>query len=133
MESCANQFSHPICTSFDFFISIADTAMKENQTGEVSIVVTTNDQSTYLSPVHFESRRNTASQDELGELMHASRRPSGIVALHRPSIFVAQRKFIMELFTSPNGSSRSLNAPTSVLKENHMQNVQKMRNRQMGK
>lgn len=108
--------------------------MKDNQTGEVSIVVTTNDQSTYLSPVHFESRRETACQDELSELMvQTSRRPSGIVALHRPSIFVAQRKFIMELFASPNGSSRSLNAPTSVLKENHMANVQKMRNRRMGK
>jgi hypothetical protein len=109
--------------------------MKDTQTGEVSIVVTTNDQSTFLSPVHFESRRNTASQDELGDLVHAhsSRRPSGIVALHRPSIFMAQRKFIMDLFTSPNGSSRSLNAPTSVLKENHMANVQKMRNRRMGK
>jgi hypothetical protein len=108
--------------------------MKDNQTGEVSIVVTTNDQSNYLSPVHFESRRNTASQDELGDLvMQTSRRPSGIVALHRPSVFLAQRKFIMDLFTSPNGSSRSLNAPTSVLKENHMANVQKMRNRRMGK
>lgn len=109
--------------------------MKENQTGEVSIVVTTNDQSNYLSPVHFESRRSTGvSHDELGDLvLQTSRRPSGIIALHRPSIFVAQRKFIMDLFASPNGSSRSLNAPTSVLKENHMANVQKMRNRKMGK
>jgi hypothetical protein len=109
--------------------------MKDTNAGEVQIVLTTNDQSTYLSPVHYESRRNTASQDELGELVtvSSSRRPSGVVALHRPSIFMAQRKFMMELFATPNGSSRSLNAPTSVLKENHMANVQKMRNRRIGK
>lgn len=102
--------------------------------GEVSIVVTTNDQQSYLSPVHFSSRRNTADQDELKDLvMQSSRRPSTVIALRRPSMFVAQRKFIMDLFASPNGSSRSLNAPTSVLKENHMANVQKMRNREMGK
>lgn len=115
----------------NIFTNFAVTTMKE--TGEVSIVVTTNDQSSYLTPVHYSSRRNTASQDELGDMVQSSRRPSGIVALHRPSIFMAQRKFIMDLFASPNGSSRSLNAPTSVLKENHMASVQKMRNRRMGK
>lgn len=109
----------------------------KDQSGEVSIVVTTGDPQNYLTPVNFESRRNTASQDELKDLMihaHGSRRPSqGILQLHRPSIFVAQRKFIMELFASPNGSNRSLNAPTHVLKENHMANIQKQRNRRMGK
>lgn len=113
-----------------------DTTMKD-QGGEVSIVVTTSsgcDQNSYLTPVNFESRRNTASQDELKDLvMQTSRRPSQMIALHRPSIFVAQRKFIMDLFTSPNGSNRSLNAPTHVLKENHMASVQKKRNRMMGK
>lgn len=107
--------------------------MKEQQ-GEVAIVVTTNDRSdSYLTPVHFESRRNTADQDEMNHMMHQSRRPSNALALHRPSIFMAQRKFIMELFATPGGSNRSLNAPTSVLKENHMANVQKARNRRMGK
>lgn len=109
--------------------------MKEN--GEVSIVVTSGDTQSFLTPVNFESRRNTASQDELKELkelvLQSSRRGSQMLTLHRPSIFVAQRKFIMDLFTSPNGSNRSLNAPTSVLKENHMANVQKQRNRRMGK
>lgn len=109
----------------------------KDQNGEVSIVVTTmssDNQQSYLTPVNFESRRNTASQDELKDLvLQTSRRPSQMIALHRPSIFTAQRKFIMELFASPNGSNRSLNAPTSVLKENHMANVQKKRNRRMGK
>lgn len=107
----------------------------KDQTGEVSIVVTTNDQQNFLTPVHFESRRNTLGTEEMKDHFstHNSRRASGIVAIHRPSIFVAQRKFIMELFASPNGSNRSLNAPTSVLKENHMANVQKMRNRKVGK
>lgn len=106
-----------------------------SQPAEVSIVVTSNDQNqSFLTPVNFESRRNTAGQDELGELvLQTSRRPSHVVALHRPSIFVAQRKFIMDLFASPNGSNRSLNAPTSVLKENHLQNMQKKKNRRMGK
>ena len=105
-----------------------------NQAGEVSIVVTTNDQQNFLTPVNFESRRNTAGQDELGDfLMTTSRRPSQMIAIRRPSMFVAQRKFILDLFSSPHGSSRSLNAPTSVLKENHMMNVQKKRNRRMGK
>jgi len=105
----------------------------KDQPGEVSIVVTT-DQTSYLTPVTFESRRNTADKDELSEfVMQQSRRQSGIVAIHRPSIFVAQRKFIMDLFATPNGSNRSLNAPAHVLKENHMANVQKMRNRRLGK
>lgn len=112
----------------------ADTTMKDPN-GEVSIVVTTtSDQQSYLTPVNFESRRGTAGTDELKDLvLQSSRRPSQMIAIHRPSIFTAQRKFIMELFASPNGSNRSLNAPTSVLKENHMASVQKKRNRRMGK
>lgn len=101
---------------------------------DISIVVTSNDPQNYLTPVNFESRRNTGSQDELKDLvLQSSRRPSTIVAIHRPSVFMAQRKFIMQLFSSPNGSNRSLNAPTSVLKENHKASVQKKRNRRMGK
>lgn len=108
--------------------------MKDQNEREVSIVVTTNDPQNYLTPVNFESRRNTASQDELKDLvLQSSRRPSTMVAIHRPSIFMAQRKFIMELFASPNGSNRSLNAPTHVLKENHKANIQRQRNRRMGK
>lgn len=108
--------------------------MKDQGDREVSIVVTSNDPQNYLTPVNFESRRNTASQDELKDLvLQSSRRPSMAVAIHRPSIFVAQRKFIMELFASPNGSNRSINAPTAVLKENHKATVQKKRNRRMGK
>lgn len=108
--------------------------MKDTNVGEVSIVVTSNDPQNYLTPTNFESRRGTAGQDELGELvLQTSRRPSQMISIHRPSIFVAQRKFIMELFASPNGSNRSLNAPTSVLKENHMASIQKKRNRMLGK
>lgn len=108
--------------------------MMGNQPGEVSIVVTTTDQS-FLTPVNFESRRNTGDKDELTDLVRqTSRRPSGIVAIHhRPSILLAQRKFIMDLFSSPNGSTRSLNVSATVLKENHRENIQKMRNRRMGK
>lgn len=134
-------------------LSLSGLTMKE-QGNEVSIVVTTSEPQTYLAPVNFESRRGTVTdQDELSDLMmQTSRRPSGIIgeecfgfghskqqraysiiALRRPSMFIAQRKFIMDLFASPNGSNRSLNAPTSVLKENHMANVQKQRNRRMGK
>lgn len=123
-----------------------------NQTGEVSILVTTSDRTdSYLSPVHFESRRSTLDQNENGDiiisqsrrpssalalkemLLNQSRRPSNALALHRPSMFVAQRKFILDLFTSPNGSQRSLNAPPSVLRENHLATVQKQRNRRLGK
>ena len=109
--------------------------MKDQNDHEVSIVVTSNDPQNYLTPVNFESRRNTAaSQDELKDLvLHSSRRASTMVAIHRPSIFVAQRKFIMELFRSPNGSNQTLNATAAVLKENHKANLQKKRNRRMGK
>lgn len=122
-----------------------------NQTGEVSILVTTSDRTdSYLSPVHFESRRSTLDQNESGDIisqsrrpssalalkemiLNQSRRPSNALALRRPSMFVAQRKFILDLFTSPNGSQRSLNAPPSVLRENHLATVQRQRNRRLGK
>lgn len=122
-----------------------------NQTGEVSILVTTSDRTdSYLSPVHFESRRSTLDHNEAGdivisqsrrpssalalkEMLNQSRRPSNAIALRRPSMFVAQRKFILDLFTSPNGSQRSLNAPPSVLRENHLATVKKQRNRRLGK
>lgn len=119
-----------------------------NPAGEVSILVTTSDNiDSYLSPVHFESRRGTIDQNEAinmsrrasnalvlkDMLMNQSRRPSNALALHRPSIFMTQRKFILDLFASNNGSTRSLNAPTSVLQENHLANVQKRKNRRIGK
>lgn len=103
----------------------------------ISIMITSDSSSNFLSPtmVSYDSRRNTAkSDDELRDIIvQTSRRPSGIVAIHRPSVLMAQRKLIMDLFSSHNGSTRSLNAPVNVLRENHMANVQKYRNRQLGK
>jgi hypothetical protein len=105
---------------------------------QVSIMVTT-DNSSYLTPpvVHYDNRRNTtANCDEVKELVvhHSSRQPtSGVVAIHRPSVMIAQRKLIMDLFSSHNGSTRSLNAPVNVLRENHIAHVQSMKNRRLGK
>lgn len=115
--------------------SFRQTTMND-QVGEVSILVTTeNDhrKESFLMPVQFESRRGTSCQDEIASFTMGSRRPSMAIALRRPSVFTTQRKFIMDLFASHNGSTRSLNAPTSVLKENHMASIQKARNRKMGK
>ena len=53
--------------------------------------------------------------------------------LRRPSIFMAQRKFIMDFFSSNHGSTRSLNTNPGELREKHKSKVKKMKNRRMGK
>lgn len=100
---------------------------------EVSFVVTAADPNNFLAPNSYHSsRRNTAETNELKDLV-PSRRPSGIISLHRPSQLMAQRRFLMDLLMTPNGSNRSLNVQTNVLKENHLANISKTKNRRMGK
>jgi hypothetical protein len=111
-------------------------AIEQPDSTEISIMVTSESSSNFLSPMGFESRCNTESE-ELKDL--------GIVAIHRPSnqssingattttTLMAQRKFIVDLFSSHHGSTITLNTPINVLRENHLENVQKIRNRQLGK
>jgi hypothetical protein len=102
--------------------------------GEVSIVITTADQ-TFLSPMNYESRRSTGNTDDLKDYMalQPSPRHSNIVALHRPSVLTTQRKFILDLFASRHGSTKSLNAPVNEIRANYVASVKRMQNRRFGK
>lgn len=129
-------------------------AIDEPDVAEIQIMVTSENGTNFLSnpmssirhtraassgnflatPVTFqEARRSLGSADVKDGSLERSRSHSGIVAVPRQSVFIAQRNFIMELFSSRHGSTTTLNAPMSVLRENHIAHIQRVKNRRLGK
>lgn len=114
-------------------MSIEQIELSEN---EASIMVTSESSSNFLATpaIHFDNRRNTtATCDEVKDLVVHVPRQNNTLAIHRPSVIMAQRRLIMDLFSSHHGSNCSLNAPVNVLRENHIAHVQMMKNRRLGK
>jgi hypothetical protein len=109
-------------------------SIEEDSNEECDMVTT--DNGNYLTPqtVQFDTRLNsTQNDDEVKDLvLHKS--PSGIISIGRPTtLMVSQRKFIIDLLSSRSNSTKSINISINGLREKHMAQVQKMRNREMGK
>ncbi|CRK92831.1 CLUMA_CG006295, isoform A [Clunio marinus] len=94
------------------------------------------DKQLYLKSIPFDSKSVRSESEDVKDLIvQTFRRASeDLATIHRPSsAFIAQKNFIMELFTSHNGSSRSLDSPSSILKDKHLENIFKEKSRKVGK
>lgn len=114
-------------------IMLINQSTREDQSGEVAVMVQSENILTPQS-VHFEPCGGiTMNSDEIKDLVLHRSPSSGIVALNPSSILMAQRRFIIDLLSSRNSSTKSLNVSLNALKEKHLASVQKARNRHMGK
>lgn len=109
-------------------------SIEEDSNEECDMVNT--DTINFLTPqtVQFDTRLNPTQNDEEVRDLVLHKSASGIISVGRPTtLMVSQRKFIFDLLSSRSNSTKSINISINALRENHMANVQKKRNRDMGK
>lgn len=106
-------------------------SIEEDSNEECDMVNT--DTINFLTPqaVQFDTRQTQNDEEVRDLVLHKS--ASGIISVGRPTtLMVSQRKFIFDLLSSRSNSTKSINISINALRENHMANVQKKRNRELG-